>query len=69
MIETIELKAAVTEVALKLEEVQKANEEKDKEKGMERLKKENKGLKQQVNILFGSSTWLYLEIVTMMMMK
>ena len=69
MVETLEFKAVIAKVASKLEEVQKANEEKDKEKGMERLKKENKGLKQQVNILFGSSTWLYLEIVTMMMMK
>ncbi|KAJ8440943.1 hypothetical protein Cgig2_020485 [Carnegiea gigantea] len=47
---TPEFKAAVAEVASKLEVVQKANEEKEKE--MERLTKENKRLKQKVNIFF-----------------
>ena len=46
----LKAKAIVAEVASNLEAVQKENEE--KEKGMAKLKEENKRLKQKVNILF-----------------
>ena len=49
MVDTPEFKAVVAEVTLKLEAV-KASE--DKENELQRLKKENKRLKQKVDILF-----------------
>ena len=50
VVDTPEFKAAVAEVTSKLEVVQKASEHKDKE--LQRLKRENKRLKQKVDILF-----------------
>jgi len=47
---TPESKVVADEMILKMKVVQKAN--KDKEKEMERLKKEKKRLKQKVDILF-----------------
>jgi len=54
MVDTPKFKAAVAEVTSKLEVVQKASEHKDKE--LQRLKRENKRLKQKVDILFDGST-------------
>lgn len=50
MVDTPKFKADVAKVTLKLEMMQKANE--DEEKDIEWLKNENKGLKQMVDILF-----------------
>ena len=47
---TPEFKAVAAKVTSKLEMVQKASEDKDKE--LQRLKRENKRLKQKVDILF-----------------
>ena len=53
MVDTPEFKAVVAEVTSKLEVAQKASEDKDKE--LQRLKRENKRLKQKVDIL--SEKW------------
>ena len=50
VVDTPEFKADVAEVTSKFEVVQKASEHKDKE--LQRLKRENKRLKQKVDILF-----------------
>ena len=50
MVDTPEFKATVAEVTSKLEVVQKASEDKEKER--QQLKRENNRLKQKVDILF-----------------
>ena len=67
VVDTLEFKAAMAEVTSKLEVVQKASE--DKEKELQRLKRENKRLKQKVDILFEKLDMVRLQVVNLKMMK
>ena len=67
VVDTPKFKAVVAEVTSKLEVVQKASEDKDKE--LQRLKRENKRLKQKVDILFEKLNMVHFRVVNLKMMK